>query len=214
MDNPLNFKSTEAETEFLNLVVGKRDELLSTFSKNCLQQERTLSLFQKSLEHIQLNDIPKVKILWNVAGAINIISLDLKYMVKNMMLNGNDWEKRLNARAICTLIYESLNDVLELLGKEYRLVVLEIPGTENYLKILDTLRKELTLLRKKHKSYLSRIRNSVYAHRDKDVNLQLTEILNLSWLETFGIVNEFDQIINQLGQPMLDINNLASATLK
>ncbi len=186
--------------EYLSENIQKnKEELQTRFIENIKSQEKTLDLLITGTQHSKLNKFKDTKLIWNIACFINIISLDLKVAGEALILSENEWKRRYYARQSCLIIYESINDFFDLLGKDFKILIsskicsLEI---ENELR---SIKKELNFFKTKHFNELKNIRNLSIAHRDNDSLQQINSIVNISWSDTIEMVKNYDDIINLLG---------------
>lgn len=207
MNSILNFKVTSDELDLQSLIKKDKAKLLKDFEANYSVQEQSLSIFTQSVDYCTMNGYDSDKLIWNAAGAINIISLDLKHLVADMMLTENEWKKRLHGRTVSMLIYESLNDVFEILGKDFKAIIQNLPNFPSINKDLTSIKKQLNDFKDKYFEILKRIRNVVIAHRDRDIQLQIQTITNMGWLTVFNCAQEFDKILNALGPILQKIIN-------
>lgn len=124
------------------------------------------------------------------------------------MLAKNEWQKRYYSRQASLIIYESINDFFDLLGKDFKKLI--------SLKICDKkIEEELMIARKDLNSYKSKyfdklkvIRNTAIAHRDNDSIKQIRTIIDICWSDTIEMVTSYDRILNQLGQTFQGLINI------
>lgn len=194
------FKPSEDELEFQKLLNTEEGEKLKqTFKIKQEEQLKILELFMLAVNHCTFNKFSDDKIIWNAAGAVNLISLDLKYLIYEMMFTESEWGKRVHARTICMLIYESLNDLFELLGKDFKPILGKLSSADELETELRNIRQSLNEYKSAHFEVLRDIRNVATAHRDKDIMAQINAIAALSWMNVFNYGNNFDIILNRLG---------------
>lgn len=121
-------------------------------------------------------------------------------MSKHQAFAETEWEKRLFARQVSLLIYESIDDILSLLGKEFKIISSDYSGNGNFVNQLNEIRNKLNTFKAAHYEKVKAHRNNSIAHRDKDTNKQLEHIYSISWIESVNMSSEFDSIINELGR--------------
>lgn len=201
------YKITDTDKELEKMIEQQKSVLSLSFKKNFDTQEKTLELFVKGINHADFNRFNNTRLIWNIAGFINIVSLDLKVVGKDLYFAENEWQKRYYARQACLIIYESLNDISDLLGRDFKTLISKkfIDNTfEGELKII---RVELNLFKSAYFVRLKEIRNISIAHRDNDIMKQIDLIKNISWSEIFGVISKFDNILNSLGQSIQKLIN-------
>lgn len=114
-------QKTQGDIELESLILGQEDGLRASFRNNFRTQESTLAIILEAKEHTDANHMENHSIFWNAAGFINLCSFDLKIVVPEMTFSTNEWSKRYFARQTCQLLYELVNDLFEILGKEFRI---------------------------------------------------------------------------------------------
>lgn len=170
------------------------------YNKGIREAEHSLNLFAEPYGFSQTFNLEKNKSLFNTARYINIISLDLKILAKHQAFSENEWEKRYFARQISLLVYESLDDILIFLGKEFKSIANEFSMQPNFQKKLNALRQQLNVFKDKHSEKLKLHRNLATAHRDKDTSEQLKTIYSISWIDSINISSEYNNVLNDLGR--------------
>ena len=117
------------------------------------------------------------------------------------------WRLKYTARQVGVLVYESCDDLISLLGKEFRhsLAALEIKDQE--FQHLNEICKQLNEFRKNnHEALYNQIRNVVGAHRAQDSTEFLNAIEAIDPLQVFRLGGDFFDIV----RPLIDL--LAGAT--
>ena len=75
-------------------------------------------------------------------------------------------------------------------------------------------RKELTKFRENNADTLKNIRNTISAHRDKDVTVQIDMIENVHLSDALQLISEYEQILNELGGAVSPIKQLGISRLQ
>src|SRR5687767_3211627 len=117
------YNITDTDKEFQNLLKDKLADFEKDFEKNFFTQEATLELLTLAVNISDALKYQSNRVVWNVACFINITSYDLKLIVRSMIFSKREWEKRLFARQASLLIYETMNDLFDLLGKDFRKII-------------------------------------------------------------------------------------------
>jgi len=194
-----DYNKSSFDKDLENLISKDRANLMSIYDTNFQTQEQTFSLIVDSIEHAEFNNFNDNKLIWNIAGFINIISYDLKIIARDLTLAQTEWQKRHYARHACLIIYESIDSLFQLLGKDFRDL------TQNRLNILELeemlteIREDLKLFKKNYSKKLYEIRNVAVAHRNNEVLKQVRIIKQISWNDTIQMISQFDNILNKLG---------------
>lgn len=214
-------------------------QLKSTLYVKIAEQETMLELFEESINHcdqqIQLciekkatetDDLKRKdyeateiafrdnKLIWNISGFITLISIDIKTIQVGMYFAETEWHKRFYTRQVCTIMYESSNDIFELLGKDFKELISKRINITSYEHELKDIRSRLNQFRTAHSAYLCTVRNNTAAHKDQDVLKQLDVISNINWSDTIQITMEFERIINDLGAFLKKLINSGLGNLK
>jgi hypothetical protein len=188
------------DSELANSIQKNKTELSESFLNIIKRVEGTLDLFSEPIKLIDKHNLEKNRVFWNTARYINIISLDLKILPKHQSFSELEWEKRLFARQIALLIYESIDDILSLLGKEFKIIVNDYKDDSSFSELLNHIRKKINQFKEIHFERIQAIRNNSIAHREKNTSEQLNHIYKISWIQSVNITSEFDSILNELGQ--------------
>ena len=131
---------------------NQKSVLNLTFDKNFDTQEKTLSLIVEGLEYSIENKHEKLSVIYNISGFVNLISYDLKIISRDLTFSKKEWQKKLYARQAYLIIYESMDDILELCGNNLKNEIKTFRDSE----ILTSHRKiviaELNKFKEKHKT--------------------------------------------------------------
>ncbi len=202
------YKINETDYLLADNIRKQRKELQSTFWKNFETQEQTLDYFIKGINHAKFNEFEDTKFIWNIAGFINIISFDFKVVGQDLILADNEWQKRYYARQACLIIYESINDFFDLLGKDFKELISTKILDKTIEEELINVRRELNSFKANYFDMLKVIRNTAIAHRDNDSLKQVDTITNICWSDSIEIVTSYDKILNHLGQIFQRLMNI------
>lgn len=194
------YNITKDEQEFAELVKRDKEMFEQRFAAILQQSENILNQFAEPIVLSQNYNLEKNKAFWNTARYVSIISMDLKILAKHQALSVNEWEKRYFSRQVSLLIYESVDDLLFLLGKQFKIIAEDFNEDESIKFNLNQVRKSLNDFKERNVARLQLQRNTSIAHRDTDTAEQLKTIYAISWLESVNMCSEFDRIINQTGQ--------------
>lgn len=145
--------------------------------------------------------LPNTKVVWNLSAFVNIISIDLKIIARDLVLEEDDWIQRHYIRQAYLLIYEFYNTYYK--GqKEYYVLINEKLNINELNSQKEKVISHLKTYKKTNEDTFKALRNATIAHRDKNVMLQIKMIENLNYSEAIAIINEFDSILNEIGEFM------------
>ena len=201
------YNITNTDREFESLLKDKTSDFEKDFDKNFLIQETTLELLSAGVKISNDLNYNSNRLVWNVACFINIASYDLKIIVKSMMFAKREWEKRVFARQASLLVYETMNDIFDLFGKDFRKIVSGLPDREHFEKELKCITKDLNTYKDLYFEQLKIIRNVSIAHRDKDTLGQLKVIQSINWVDSMTMVSGFDKILNTTGRLLQELTS-------
>ena len=194
-----NYNKCSLDKVLEDSISKERENLMFIFDTNFQTQEQTFSLIIDSIRHAKFNNFHDNKLIWNIAGFINIISYDLKIIGRDLTFAQTEWQKRHYARQAYLIIYESVDSLFELLGKDFKDLTHNRLNISEFDEILKDIRKDLNLFKTTYKDKLYEIRNVAIAHRDIEVIKQVEIIQQINWHETIQTISQFDNILNKLG---------------
>jgi len=193
------FKKSDFDINLERKINKQKKEINDSFQKNIESQERMLDFFIVGINHADFNKFKDTRLIWNISGFINIVSLDLKVIGRDLTFAENEWQKRYYARQACLLIYESFNDIFGLLGKDFKELFCTKINDDQLDEIIKSIKSELNQFKDKYIAKIKVIRHNAIGHRDNDILKQIEQINSISWSESIEIVSCFDRILNELG---------------
>ena len=137
----------------------KYEKIVELYEKRFKIQENTLSTIIRTIAGIKVDSPSEIKVLWNIAGFVNIISYDIKIITRDMILTQDQWQKKHYARQASLIIYESINDLFELMGKDFKRLLRTYQAPELHLEIKG-IRADLNLFKSNYQKKLYTIRNT------------------------------------------------------
>lgn len=166
----------------------------SSFKKNRFALKQALKSIGEARETAKDKGLLDLDNILNVSQYMTICNYDLSIIVKNIPLSHNDWEKKLHARLLALIIFEFLDDLGGLLGKNFRDNIENLSNSA-YLKQLGLVAKEFYKYKKKNQKMLKDIRVQAIGHREQDAKKQLEIIEKIN---TDNIFNLGIELINLL----------------
>ena len=232
----MNYKKSPLDL-FLQQRLEEDGQILRTTLDISLQKEMTciseiqngiktckekISLYNKSIEKATLTFIPIMEKqknafadnlhIWNTMGHIQMASIEMKEYIKRLTSQTEEWQQRDTIKLAYVSIYETskkiedyTSKIMKFLNKEF----CEYDSTE-----FKDVRKRLTTFRESNKTELKHIRNTVAAHRDEDICLQIETIEGIHLSEALKLIAEYGSIVNQLGMIMTPIRKLGLIQLE
>ena len=136
--------------------------------------------------------------IWNTMGHIQMASIEIKESIKRLSsVELDEWEKQDIVETAYVSIYETSKNLVDSTGKLIVFLKNYFPAIES--DEFKTIRKELTTFREKHSFELKNVRNSIAAHRNEDVLVQVRTMSEIHISEAIQLITEYGNIVNELG---------------
>lgn len=142
-------------------------------------------------------EIDKMKI-FNVSLFTLTIEYDISALKFMILFQMDKWNQQLLCRQLAVILYESSEDLLELLGKDLRLLINKLPESDKLSKELRRQTKEISKFQNTNMKFLQEVRNYCGAHRDKEAYKQLAIINNLETDNLLELLADFMQPVSRL----------------
>ena len=222
---------------FLQNQIDKNKNMLKQTIDSTLQEEQAcLEEIIKAIDHCKTNiskcnkllegkDILVVSMLsekkiafqdnldiWNMFGHIQMASIEMKQYTKKISMDNDNWSRHENIKAAYTSIYETSKNIIDSTAKVIKFIVSNYPNVD--CATLKDRRKELTKYRENNADTLKNIRNTISAHRDKDVTVQIVMIENVHLSDALQLISEYEHILNELGGAVSPIKQLGISRLQ
>jgi hypothetical protein len=185
--------------EIDRLVDQNREELEQTFAQKHKRLIATTEVFKQTLESCRQQGRNIHAELWNVGIYMNIAAHDLSVLVMQLHFERDTWTRRQIARHVALMIYESTEDMTQLLGKKIRGTLSALGLLQRFDMNLRVARQPLDRFWKDHQGKLSDIRCMSAAHRDLDGLALLKSIETINILQMTKLGMEFGGILNDIG---------------
>lgn len=208
----MKYRKNEVDRNLMLKMKGYGKQLSADIANNITNQQLTLDEFIKGMKECDIKGLPNTKIVWNLSAFVNIISIDLKIITRDLALAEDDWSQRHYIRQAYLLIYEFYKTYYAEQKDYYILINEKLDITElnaEKQKVVVSLRE----YKKKYERIFYDIRNTTIAHRDQDVIHQVEMIENLNYSEAISIIANFDVILNQLGKFMQNVISIGMSNL-
>lgn len=167
------------------------------YEKRFKLKEQTLSILIKSLISLNKTAPKEIKVYFNIAAFINVISYDILVNCRDILTAESSWQKKHYSRQAALVIYESINDIFELLGKDFKTLTIKTLNKNSELN-LNKFRSQLNHFKESYWKQLKEIRNAAIAHREQDAVKQLSSIISVDEEFILKITFEFETILHDL----------------
>lgn len=150
--------------------------------------------------------------IWNTLGHIQMASIEMKRYTKVLSSDNDDWTKHDAIKSAYTSIYETSKKLVDSTGKLMKFVNSEFPSYD--VSLFKDVKKELTKFREDNKDSLTNVRNTIDAHRDEDVCMQIETAENLHLSDAVKLIVDYGRIVNELGTVVSPMKQLGIMRLE
>lgn len=196
--------------EFDDLFDQQRASLEQTFAKKHHQLRATTEVFKQSLQNSKRQGWHTHAQLWNLGIYINLAAHDLSVLVWQLCVERDIWTRKLLARHVALLMYETTEDMTQLLGKRVREPLDKLGILPTFDGSLRTVREPLDQFWKQHAGKFNHIRRTSAAHRDLD---GLTLFDTIDTIDIYEIIDrglELGKVLNNIGSVVQSILTASS----
>lgn len=151
-------------------------------------------------------------VIWNTLGLIQMASIEIKRYTKVLSSDVDEWIIYDAIKSAYTSIYETSKKLVDSTGKLMKFINYEFPNSE--FSSFKEVRKELTKFREDNKYALTNVRNTIDAHRDEDVCMQIETAENLHLSDAVKLILDYGRIVNELGTVVNPMKRLGILQLK
>lgn len=149
-----------------------------------------------------LNDTAAV---FNASLYVLLFDRDFSSLKDFFLGADNDWDRKMAGRQMAVMLYEGVDDLSKLFGKQFRTILANNDVSEEHRRNLDELRSRLATFRHAHSERLLELRSVVGAHRDLDAMAQLRIVDELHPLEVYETSVDFYAVIRDLAPVLAGI---------
>ena len=124
---------------------------------------------------------------------------DFSVLKTEMVSTFEPWRLKYTARQVGVLVYESCDDLISLLGKDFRQSLAAVDIKDEEFRHLNEISKQLNEFRKNnHELLYNQIRNVVGSHRAQDSAEFLDAIEAIDPIQVFRLGGDFFDIVRSL----------------
>lgn len=190
------YTQSKHDVELENLIQQKGTQYKEIFYEECKIQQDSLEWLKMMLDYCKKNNLEQSKELWNVACYVYITSFDLTIITENLYLTQNEWGRRFFARQSALLIYEAIDDIMNLTGKKFRNMLEQLENAAELKVELKAISTNMNEYKNHNYLKLQQIRNKSAAHRDHDCTDLLKTIGEINWSGTVELSRQFNNILS------------------
>jgi hypothetical protein len=167
--------------------------------------EEALDTFKFLYERAENSNNSESMIIFNVGLYTLTVERDVSALKFMILYQTDNWNKLYLSRQLAVLLYESTEDFLELLGKQFRKLMSDLKEKESLTLKLNEITKELNKFKSDNKEFLKEIRNYCGAHRDKNAYQQFSIINSVEPNLLLGLTAEFMAPIKKLSSFFIEV---------
>ncbi len=160
--------------------------------------ESTIKSVRVSYDKAKKNEMHHFERIYNASLYVLVFEYDMAILKNDALFATSKWKKNFVARQFAVILYEAAHDLPEILGKEYRETLKTLSLSDAELECLNRVTKNINRFKKEHHEVLSKLRNFVSAHRDKDAGKQLEIIENVNLLNMLELSGQFYEALREL----------------
>ena len=139
-------------------------------------------------------------------------SIEMKQYTKRLSADNDSWELQDAIKTAYIAIYETSEKLIKNTGKIMKFIDSNFPSYD--CTALKEVRKELTKFREDNKDALTNVRNTIDAHRDEDVCMQIETAENLHLSDAVKLILDYGRIVNELGTVVSPMKRLGILRLE
>lgn len=195
-----------------NTIKNKIEEIEKSLEKAGTLRLKDIETNQKIWKQLQNRNINKFNNFYNLCLYSSIVNNDIAMLYDDYIMSKSSMKKNLYARLLSMTIFEFLDDIHHLMGKDF---ILEL--NSNKLSEFHDERKKISkrfsALKNKHQKELKKIRNNAAAHKTKKAK----DLVELTKEKPFEDLNSIAKEITFINQDLIKLTtkiiNIITATL-
>jgi predicted O-linked N-acetylglucosamine transferase (SPINDLY family) len=161
-----------------------------------------------TLERATQLRLENLRIVFNVALYLLLFDQDLADFTDDLVCAIGDRRRAFLAKHEAVLLYEAVEDLRHLLGRDLRNAVKALGTSDEEIARLNTVSSELTGFWDEQREFLGAIRNALSAHREQDALRYLRALEQLRPLEVMQRAADLSQRIERLVRVLTEVARL------
>ena len=157
-----------------------------------------IKTLKKQCEDAHQYEFKSHAIAYNAALFMVLVEQDLSAYSTALYYANTKWHQHFAARGMAVLLYETAEDIPEVLGKEYRQALRDLGLGDSWLQSLNKSTTGFNAFKTEHASFLKTVRNYVGAHKDKNALAQLAVLETLDHMEIYRLGAKFTVSLSNL----------------
>ncbi len=140
---------------------------------------KNLAISEKAILNARRFGTPDQLLVLNVSLFTVLYNYDLVSLLEELDAPASEWHEGLQARVLALTVYECLEKMSGLLGKEFQAVAKRWAPPQEWFETFKAVGKSLNSYEKQHRRWLAPLRHHAIGHRDGQAMDQLAHIRSL-----------------------------------
>jgi hypothetical protein len=153
-------------------------------------------------------------ILFDAVDFCVVYDLDIALLRFQVQCAETKWRKNLNARLLAMTIWECVDDLTRILGREFRDAITGLTFSHDLRTKLDKTLKEINGFRGRHESLLKDIRNLTAAHREVVLDKLLAALEKVQPDSLIDLAQSLRRLLSAFYKTMTEILREAKQLIK
>ena len=179
-------------------MIPKRWKFRRNLKKSHPASENLIATLRARCEEAKRADSKTYLGLYNTGLFIALLNRDMVTYDESIFFARSEWHRQFHARNLAVLLYETAEDLPQMLGKQYRSWLTDIGLDQNWLDSLGAITTKLAQFKSNHSAFLKDVRNYVGAHREHDSLAQINVLDSLNYLDIYRLAGDLFVPIREL----------------
>ena len=194
----MNYRVSMVDKMLMQKLSDSRQLVQNDLDQSIRNHELCMDQFVFGIQQCEKKGLRNTKLIWNMSALINIISMDLKIIQRDLYFSKDFWAQRYYIRQAYLLIYEFFKSYYSEQKDFYEVINTKL-DISLFVAEKDSIIKDLREYRKKYEKVFYNVRNAAVAHREVNIMAQIEVIENLNFSEAIEIILKFNELLNSLG---------------
>jgi len=172
------------------LLIPKRWKFLRNLKKKHPVSEGLIASLRARCEEAKRANSQAYLGIYNAGLFVALLNRDMTTYNESIFLARSKWHRQFHARNLAVLLYETAEDLPQLLGKNYRACLTDLELGQDWLDALGEITSQIVQFKSSHSVFLKDVRNYVGAHREHNSIAQLTMLDSLDPLVVYKLAGE------------------------
>lgn len=160
-------------------------------SRRHKQNNLFINSMSKHLYREEIKNNPNFYQIYNLSLYLILLLDDIEYFHDGLVFANGRRKKQFYAKHIAALLYESSDDLKNLLGNQLRVPLITLQVPSDIVTGLEEIKSGLKTFRKNNTEFLYSIRNIAGSHRDQNTILYLETLESINPTKLVTITSEF-----------------------